>query len=411
MKAKYFRSVLPALLFVFLASVAFARVTIFFDDGRVIQGDIEKLKKKDSKLTVKTEGKKKDFKLFEMQSIHFMDDRDLYREDYKKISEDEDTFFLNNGDIVYGFIEKLDKKSLSFSTSGPEKSVLTYAIADVNRMYFGSTLSDFSRKEVGGGLNFFSKDQEIKMGMGYAAEVEKQVPILRDQYVENYINDLGTRIARASRRPGIEYHFNVVNTADVNAFAVPGGFVYVNRGLLEKADNESEVAGVLAHEIGHVVGRHSTRQLSKQLLTVGILTAASVAAGVKSDTAAQLIQQGGGAFAFFTFMKYSRNMEREADLLGAHALYEAGYDPNSMLTFFEKLRQISGHDPGKFETFLSTHPSPAERIENIGGEIQTMKDTGRRQTDSPDFADLKHYLTELPPPPKQPPKQGTSQIR
>jgi Zn-dependent protease with chaperone function len=389
-----------SLVFFCVSSFAFPKTTLIFDDGRSLQGDIEKLNKKKSILTVKTEGKKKSFKLSELQSLNFRSTENRYRQDFKKIAEQDDTFFLADGQVLYGRIAGLDKKRLEIETGQAGAKNARYPVASIDRIYLASGLTDFDRKEVGGGLNFFSSDEEVKMGKSYAQDVEKQVEILNDPEVESYVDELGQRLARTSRRPDISYHFRVVNTADINAFAIPGGFVYVNRGLIEKADNESELAGVLAHEIGHVAGRHSTRQMSKQLLTAGILAAAGAAAGAKSDTAGQLVSQGGGAFAFFTFMKYSRDMERQADLLGLHNLHAAGYDGNGMVTFFDKLKEEGKGDPSRFETFFSTHPSPAERVENVGEELRLMKDATDKTLDTPEFERVKRHLKELPPPPK-----------
>jgi hypothetical protein len=212
---------------------------------------------------------------------------------------------------------------------------------------------------------------------------------------------MGGRLVERSLRRDLEYHFFVVNTRDLNAFALPGGFVYVNRALIEAVSNESELAGVVGHEIGHVVGRHSTKQMSKQLLFFGIVAGASALISIKSERWAQVTAALGGIGVFFAGLKYSRNDEREADLLGLREMTQAGYEPNGMVTFFQKLdlmRKEKGGGPGL--AFLNTHPLPAERARNMKAEAEKLNlSAENRASVSRLLEDCKARLSAIPLPP------------
>ncbi len=223
-----------------------------------------------------------------------------------------------------------------------------------------------------GGLNFFSPAQEVAMGQQYSRELNQKLDLVQDPFINDYISQIGRKLAAVSLRNDIEYHFFVVNSSEVNAFALPGGYIYVNRGLIEKADNESEIAGVIGHEIGHVVGRHATRQMSKKLLLAGIVLGAGAAVGAKSQKWGQIIQALGGVGVFLAAMKYSRDDERQADWLGLTEMNRAGYDPNGMVTFFQKLDQLSRNSASGGLAFLSTHPLPAERMHNMQQEMVNL---------------------------------------
>lgn len=226
-----------------------------------------------------------------------------------------------------------------------------------------------------------SEEQEIELGREAAAEVERTEPILKDAVVGAYVTGLGLHLVEYCGRRDIEYQFKVIDSPEVNAFALPGGFIYVNRGLIQKAENESELAGVLAHEIGHVVGRHSVDQVKRaQIAGLGlgvldrILGGRGTAAGI-ANLASQMV--AGGAF-----MKFSRDAEREADRLGARNLYEAGFDPRGMVTFFEKLDAMRKSDPNVIEAFFATHPSPDERARNVSDLIESFPSREGPFTDS-----------------------------
>jgi predicted Zn-dependent protease len=213
--------------------------------------------------------------------------------------------------------------------------------------------------------------QEIELGRQAAAEVENEQPLIEDAVVNAYVKGLGLHLVEYCGRTDIEYHFKVIESPEVNAFALPGGFIYVNKGLIQKAENESELAGVLAHEIGHVVARHSVDQVKRAQMTGLGLGVLDMILGGRS-TAANLANIASQMVASGAFMKYSRDAEREADRLGARNLYDAGFDPQGMVTFFQKLDAMREREPNVIEAFFATHPSPDERVENLSGLIESF---------------------------------------
>ncbi|MDH5405661.1 MAG: M48 family metallopeptidase [Candidatus Aminicenantes bacterium] len=257
----------------------------------------------------------------------------------------------------------------------------------------------YEEAEVGGGFNLFSMEEEIKLGEGFSEEVEKDNPILKDQLITRYVDEMGQNIARHSKQPDIPYHFKVVDTKAVNAFALPGGYIYINRGLLELVDDDSELAGVMAHEIGHVAARHGTKQLSKQLVLAGILIGASEAIGRKSEKWGAITQVAGSLGFFLGMMKYSRDDEREADWLAINEIYLAEYNPEGMVTLFDKFKKLHKQTPSRFEQFFLSHPNADERIKNMSRELNKLDYKGRDYPGSPQFNDMKKKLSKLPPPP------------
>src|SRR5262249_54037654 len=188
----------------------------------------------------------------------------------------------------------------------------------------------------------------------------------------------------------IKYQFKVIDSPDVNAFALPGGFIYVNRGLIEASTSESELAGCLAHEVNHVVARHSASQIQRaKMAQIGTDLLGSVAGGgLKGQIgqiATQMVEQG-------AFMKFSRDHEREADRLGAKTMYDAGYDPEGMISLFEKLQQLQKTNPNSVDKFFASHPSPAERIDNVSSIIASFPAHSGLKKDTPEFQQAKNSL-------------------
>lgn len=217
------------------------------------------------------------------------------------------------------------------------------------------------------GLNFFSEADELGLGRRYAAELDRRLPIIRDSEAAAVVDRIGRRLAAQSPRQA-EWRFSVVNTREVNAYAVPGGFIYVNRGLLDLARSDDEIAGVLAHEIAHVAARHGTRALSKQLLLSAIAMGASLAASRKSERWGEVAAVAGGATVLMAQLKYSRNDEYQADALGADIMQRAGYSPHGLAVFFERLRGENARGPSRAARWLalvSTHPPMQERIARL----------------------------------------------
>ena len=249
-----------------------------------------------------------------------------------------------------------------------------------------------------GQLNIVSEQQELEMGAQFATELDKQLTFIDDPQIVGYVDGLGQSIAKASKRNDIPYRFRVVNTDEVNAFAVPGGYLFVNRGLLETADNECEVAGVLGHEIGHVVGRHSARQMTQQygLSTIsGILLGQNP--GMLTQMTSQLVANG-------ALMSYSRSMESEADGYGVQELYDAGIDPSGLATFFDKLVAMQGGaKSSSLDQFFSTHPDPGARAGAVRAAVAKLPAKPNLRKDSPNFQEVKKKLKAMPkaPPPPQ----------
>ena len=240
-------------------------------------------------------------------------------------------------------------------------------------------------------LNIFSDAQEVQLGKQFSREIEKEMKIYSDPIVTAYIDRLGQRLANHSQRQNITYHFKVVNTEAVNAFAVPGGYLYVNIGLIRAAENESELAGVIGHEIGHVVGKHGVKQMTRQL---GLAAVAQLALG---ENQSKLEQMVAGLATNGVLVKYGRDAEREADGYAVQEMYDAGIDPEGMATFFEKLLKLQKGKPSKLEQMFSTHPPTAERIAAVRSRIAKLPRKSNLKRDSQRFHQIKK---RLPPPSK-----------
>lgn len=203
-----------------------------------------------------------------------------------------------------------------------------------------------------------SKDQEVQMGINYDPQVVANYGLYEDQKIQQFITTQGRLMARVSHRPDLPYEFKVLDSPVVNAFAVPGGFVYFTRGIMAHFNNEAEFAGVLGHEIGHVTARHSARQYSRQMLgQVGLI--AGIIVSPKFAQFADVASQGLGLL----FLKYGRDAESQSDRLGVEYSTKIGYDAREMADFFKTLERLSGQSGGRLPTFLSTHPDPANRYD------------------------------------------------
>jgi hypothetical protein len=225
------------------------------------------------------------------------------------------------------------------------------------------------------GFNLFSPKQDIEIGRQSAVEAERQLPLLSDARSADYVNRLGQALAAQAPGEGYPYDFKIVNASDINAFALPGGPIYINRGTIEAAGNEAELAGVISHEIAHVALRHGTNQASKAYLAQAGL---SILGGVLGRGAAASVIGAMGGFGLNTlFLKYGRDAETQADVIGAQIMASAGYDPLSLARFFDTLQQESKHDPSKLQNFFSDHPPPANRKQRIEQEAALLGYRGR----------------------------------
>ncbi len=243
-----------------------------------------------------------------------------------------------------------------------------------------------------------SEDQEVALGQQYADQVEAQLPLVRDPEINAYVADLGGRIARGTSRGDLVWQFRIVDAREINAFALPGGFVYLNRGLIERADRLSELAGVLGHEIGHVVLRHSVKQMEKATKTnVGIAVVCTLTGWCDGGAARVAINVAGSAW----FAHHSRQDEAAADSDAVFSVRRAGIDPNGIPRFFEKLLQERQASPGPFETWFRTHPLEEERVERTRNLVRSLGEATMRglTQDTPDFHAFKQRVRALPPPP------------
>jgi len=247
-----------------------------------------------------------------------------------------------------------------------------------------------------------SQQQEVQMGQEYAQQINAQLPIVQDPELNRYINVLGDSIAGLTSRKDLDWHFFIVDAQEVNAFAVPGGYVYVNRGLIQRADQMDELAGVLGHEIGHVVRRHTVKQMEKaQGANVGVTLACVLTSICNSQVAGAAINIAGGA----VFARFSRQDEAEADAEGVKNTVRAGISPAGMVSMFQKLLEERKSRPGAVESWFLTHPLEEDRINAVQALINQIPPSqlAHLGTDSRNFHAFKARIQSLPPSP--PPRQ------
>jgi predicted Zn-dependent protease len=241
-------------------------------------------------------------------------------------------------------------------------------------------------------FSLVSVREEIEIGRQAQSEVRAKVPELRDGVTNEYIDSLGRQLAARARGPRYPYDFSVANYREINAFALPGGPVWIHRGALEAATRESQVVAVIAHEVAHIAQRHAAEQLTKATMANGALGLLGAVLG-DGGSGARATRVAAGLFANGLFLKFSRDDEREADRIGADIMARAGWNPRGMLEFMQILRDRQGRDPGSVAVFLSTHPSPADRIQRLQA-IVGNRNAGR--TNSTRFANVKARLKRLP---------------
>jgi Zn-dependent protease with chaperone function len=251
------------------------------------------------------------------------------------------------------------------------------------------------QRELKPGFNLFSKEQDVQIGKEAATQIEQEMPIIRNRTLEDYARKLASRLWLLPEADQYPYSIQIVHQPSINAFALPGGPMFIHTGLIDAADNEAQLAGVIAHEISHVALRHGTNQASKatpfQLL--GML-----AGGLVGDSLwGQLTQIGIGIGANSVLLKYSRDAERDADLLGTRMLAKAGYDPVQMATFFEKLEADGG---SRGPEFFSSHPNPGNRKKAVEQEISYLPQI-KVMPDNREFYRIKSVVQKLPPPPEE----------
>ena len=243
-----------------------------------------------------------------------------------------------------------------------------------------------------------SQQQEVEIGAQQAQQVNAQLPIVQDPAINRYLNTVGDSIARVTSRSDLDWHFYLVNTNDFNAFALPGGYVYVNRGVVERSDRLDQFASVLAHEIGHVVLRHSVKQMEQmQGANIGVTVACVLTSVCNSGLAQAGINVAGQA----VFAKFSRDDEAQADAAGVDEMVRAGINPNGMPQMFEKLLAERQARPSALETWFTDHPLEEQRIEASRSRIAGMNPAILRSltTNTQAFNDFRARVRALPPPP------------
>lgn len=243
-----------------------------------------------------------------------------------------------------------------------------------------------------------SQQQELQLGADVSDQIAEELPLLKDPAVVRYITTLGNSLAKVTDTRGLTWHFTVVDSRDVNAFAVPGGWIYVNRGLIEQAENMSQLAGVLGHEIGHVTRRHSVQQMQQaQGANMGVVLACTLTKVCESGAGQAAIGVGGSAL----FAKFSRSDEQEADAEGVETVIKAGIDPSGIPGMFRILLRARQTNPGALDAFFATHPLAEDRITTTEALIAAHPASQLRglTVDTREFQSFRRRLLALPPPP------------
>jgi Zn-dependent protease with chaperone function len=255
-----------------------------------------------------------------------------------------------------------------------------------------------------------SRDQEIQLGKEAAAEVERTMEIVNNQEIESWLNQIGQQLARTPQANAYPYYFKLVNEDSVNAFALPGGPMYVHTGLVRAAENENELTGVLAHEMSHVALRHGAAQLSKQQTWGTFFGAIGAVAGIalggeggECGVWCQAVQMGAGLGANSVLLKFSRAYERDADLNGARMMASAGYNPMGLAAFFERLESKKGtsSEPRGLATWMSSHPPTGNRVQSVSQDIQFYPKRSYSASTGK-FPQIKNLMATLPRPKPKP---------
>ena len=283
-------------------------------------------------------------------------------------------------------MKRLLSASLSFS--------LALALTTPVRVFAEDPEKDpdqIGNRDVGKGVNFYSLEKEIALGKQLASEVERQAKIVNDPVIAEYVNRVGQNLVRNSDAK-VPFTIKVIDSEEVNAFALPGGFFFVNSGLIMKADSEAELAGVMAHEIGHVAARHGTRQATRgEIAQLGMIPLIFMGGWTGYG-----IYQAASVLVPVGFLKFSRAMESEADLLGLEYMYKAGYDPTAFVDFFEKIETLEKRKPGTMAKVFSTHPMTDDRIQAAQKNIQNyLKAKPEYVVTTSEFSDVKNRLAAM----------------
>ena len=280
----------------------------------------------------------------------------------------------------------------------PAKSTVSLVLALLLAVPFTGFARDNKEKDpdaigdrnVSGKVNFYSLEREIALGKQLAQQVERQSKVVNDPVISEYVNRIGQNLVRNSDAK-VPFTIKVIEDPTVNAFALPGGFFFVQTGLILKADSEAELAGVMAHEIAHVAARHGTRNATRgeiaQLATIPLI--------FMGGAAAYGIYEASGLLVPMAFLKFNRSEESEADYLGIQYMYKTGYDPTAFVDFFEKVQTLEKRKPGTMSKLFSTHPPTDDRIKKSQAEISELKPKPEYVVTTSEFNDVKARLAML----------------
>jgi predicted Zn-dependent protease len=284
----------------------------------------------------------------------------------------------------------------SFAQTSVVSPVPGVAISPVKAYHDGSIrdIDAIGNRNIGcnrGMGNWYSLDKQIEMGRSYSHQMEAGAKLITDPVITEYVNRIGQNLVRNSDAQ-VPFTIKVVDTDDVNAFALPGGFFYVDSGLILAADNEAELAGVMSHEIAHVAACHVARENTRgQLMNLASIPLIFVGGGI--GYAARNLM---GLAVPMSFLKFTRGFETEADFLGIEYMYKAGYDPQALTTFFEKVKALEKHKPGTIAKAFDTHPQTPDRIQKTQQEINTLLPPEPEYiVDTSEFVDVRARLLEL----------------
>lgn len=248
------------------------------------------------------------------------------------------------------------------------------------------------------GINFFSVKQDIEIGSESSKDAEKALALVKDANLNRYFRSIGARLIHTGSAPSLQYRFRIVNSKEINSLGFPGGAIYVNRGLIETAANDSELAAIIAHEIGHVASRHGTAQLSRQLL---VQAPTSIAAGLPSTEGwkEQLTKLGVSFGVDASFLRYSRDQEIEANVMAVRLLSAARFEPRALESLLEKINEVKNGETSRLPSYVFNHPQSENLQKEIAAEIERVDPVEKRTHASVDFRTFRSALHKLPPPP------------
>jgi beta-barrel assembly-enhancing protease len=298
--------------------------------------------------------------------------------------------------IAAGMICVPTASAASTSVKNPPTSLSPSSPTTVKAYHDGSIrdLDQIGSRNVGCGRglgNWYSLEKQIAMGKSYAQQVEMTSKLVHDPVITEYVNRVGQNLVRNSDAQ-VPFTIKVIDSDDINAFALPGGFFYVNSGLILAADSEAELAGVMAHEIAHVAACHAARENTRgQLMNLASIPLVFVGGAIGYAG-----YEAAGIALPMTFLKFSRGFESEADYLGVEYMYKAGYDPQAFISFFEKIEALEKHKPGAVAKVFATHPQTPDRVGKTQAEIKTLlPPKAQYKLDTSDFEQVKARLAQL----------------